>query len=154
MNNYVRVFHAYVSQQVHPSNILLSQSFYLTFSFLLIQIIVKLPSQAKPGSWLYFRLVTTTTTTLTQILPERVVLALWNFACGPQLPQELYFSPRRGCPWILKFCMGPSDTKIIRLHPKTNYPPFFTPNPSPSVLHSQTYTLNYSLCILQLSALQ
>ena len=54
---------------------------------------VKLPSQAKPGIWLYFHVVkrrrtTRTIMTPTQILPGGVVLGLWNFACGPQLPNE------------------------------------------------------------------
>ena len=51
---------------------------------------VNLPSQAKSGSWLYFRAVTRTRTTrtLTQTLPEGVVLGFWNFACGPYLPKE------------------------------------------------------------------
>ena len=50
---------------------------------------VKLPPQAKPGSWLYFCVVTTRTRrTPTQIHLEGTVLGFWSFACGPQLPKE------------------------------------------------------------------
>ena len=75
---------------------------------------------------------------LTQILQEGVVLGLWHAALSYQKNKiapwnkfikknftphydifwgELYFSPRMGCPIVLKCCMLPSVTKRIRLHP-------------------------------------
>ena len=39
-------------------------------------------------------------------------------------------------------------------NPNPHHPSFFTLNLTPSILHSQSYTLHSSLCILQLSALQ
>ena len=51
--------------------------------------IFKLPTQAKPGVWLYLHVVPRKTrNTLTQFLQQGAVPGFWNFACSPQLPKE------------------------------------------------------------------
>ena len=66
-------------------------------------------------------------------LSEGFVLGIWNFACGPDLTQDLN-----------KFLITPFPTHLS----------FVDLNYTPSILHSQSYTLHSSPGILQLSALE
>jgi hypothetical protein len=119
-------------------------------------IFVKLPPKAKPGSWLYFRVVTNITAvtrtrrTLTQIITNRIRFLkteykIWRWYEELLCTKRVISSQKRNswCPYqnILQ-CQMDRIQKHITLHSSLLIlrPPFFTRNPTPSILHSASLT--------------